>query len=394
MDVAMRLASGEQNKTITCIDMHTTGEPARIVIKGYPELSGSLLQQRTEAKEKYDRIRRTLMLEPRGHYDMYGAILRPDTEHTQSGEAHIGVLFLTNNGYSDMCGHATIALGRLLLDTHDEDVFPRRRQVKHDSITQTATIMLHAPCGLLEVTVPVNADGSASDPNRPVSFVSVPSFATGIEVDVPIPSSLRWPELGETRHAVQADFAYGGAFFCLIKARELGFVNGLNSGRLDELSRATAGLKKAVRDNPDLAAYFRHPDHDDLDSLYSIIVIDDTSLTSDSEVGLCFYADWQVDRSPTGSGVAARVALAYAKGQRKLNEPWRYHSLVSKAGLGPAFTGTLVEVLGGHEDIIGPQIMVKVEGQAFYTGCSTFSVEENDPLGDDGFVFGNLSQRG
>jgi trans-L-3-hydroxyproline dehydratase len=179
MDIVESL-SAECYDSITCVDMHTTGEPTRIVISGYPSLTGTLFEQRTRARTHHDNIRKCLLLEPRGHFDMYGAVLRPVTELTRTGKAHIGVLFMTNDGYSTMCGHATIALGRFLLDTHDKTVFPNRDNVKYDPATKSATLKLHAPCGLLDVTVPVTIDGQKSDPSRPVTFVSVPSFATGI----------------------------------------------------------------------------------------------------------------------------------------------------------------------------------------------------------------------
>jgi len=105
-------ATKNMDQAIRCIEMHTTGEPTRIVYAGYPALSGTLLEQRALASEKYDHLRRRLILEPRGHRDMYGAVLRQSTELVDAGLADIGVIFMTNDGYSNMCGHATIALGR------------------------------------------------------------------------------------------------------------------------------------------------------------------------------------------------------------------------------------------------------------------------------------------
>ena len=101
----------------------------------------------------------------------YGALLRTNTELTHEGKAHIGVLFLTNDGYSPMCGHATIALGRFLIDTWDTSIFPKREEIDVDAGTLTAKINLHAPCGLVEITVPVTPDGKRSDPSRKVSFL-------------------------------------------------------------------------------------------------------------------------------------------------------------------------------------------------------------------------------
>lgn len=388
MDLAGQI-NGDPD-AITCIDMHTTGEPTRIVIQGYPEISGTLLEQRAKAKQDYDHIRRMLVLEPRGHRDMYGAILRSQTEHTISGDAHMGVLFLTNSGYSTMCGHATIALGRFLLHTHDKTVFPRRDQVKHDPVCQTAKLVLHAPCGLIEVTVPVNGDGSKSDPSRPVTHVSVPSFATGVGVCVDIPKELRWPELGN-RPSVFADFSYGGAFYCFVSADELGFPAGLGAEvNVPAMDLATKSVKAAVNGNADLRYLFSHPDHEDLGFLYSIIIRDESagvalSGSTHAEAGLCFFSDQQIDRSPTGSAVAARIALRYAKDRKAQQDVVTYHSLVSlnRAGRG-GFIGRLHQIVA--EDDSFPIVRVQVEGYASYTGTASFIVEDSDSLGDDGFL--------
>ncbi|PPJ55847.1 hypothetical protein CBER1_07440 [Cercospora berteroae] len=390
MDVAEILKSSEN--AIHCVDMHTTGEPTRIVYGGYPALSGTLLEQRAQAKQQYDHVRRQLMLEPRGHRDMYGAVLRQDTEYTATGEAHIGVLFLTNEGYSTMCGHATIALGRFLIDTHDKNVFPRRDDVKHDSAARTVKLVLHAPCGLVEVTVPTNADGTKSDPTRPVSHISVPSFATGLNVRTEIPSEYRWPQIGERTH-ITCDFSYGGAFYCLVSGEELGFANGLSSDiDLAAMDLATRNIKAAVNKDPSLRYLFTHPDHEDLGFLYSVVVVDPQEGiplpgTARAEVGLCFFADQQIDRSPTGSAVAARMALAYAKG---LTESVTYHSLVSHANRGRGgFAGRLYEQFQVMDGGL-PTIRVQVEGFASYAGTASFAVEDSDVLGDDGFLFEQL----
>ncbi|KAH9845343.1 Trans-L-3-hydroxyproline dehydratase [Teratosphaeria destructans] len=389
------------NSTIHCIETHTSGEPTRIIVSGYPALSGStLLQKRADAKSNHDHIRRHLLLEPRGHFDMYGAILIQDTELTRCGEADIAVLFCTNEGYSTMCGHATIALGRVLLDMHDLSVFPNRERVKVDLEGKTAALRLHAPCGRVDVTVPVKDDGSRSDPSRPVAFISVPSFATGISISISLPREYRWPELG-SRDAVIADFAYGGAFYCLIPATELGFANGLRNPDFEALNRATRLLKAAVNANPDLRTLFAHPEHHDLGFLYSIMIVDPTLGTSAqgsprAETGLCYFANQQVDRSPTGSCVAARVALAYAKGERKIGEAWTYHSLVSLAyGGNCGFVGTMVdEIQGSDRGKTGgyPHLRIRVEGFASYTGFHAFVSEPTDALGNGGFAFEELGK--
>jgi trans-L-3-hydroxyproline dehydratase len=388
-------------KSILCVEMHTTGEPTRIIYKGFPELSGTLLEQRAQAKKEYDHIRTRLMLEPRGHFDMYGALLRPETELTKAGEAHIGVLFMTNDGFSTMCGHATIALGRFLIDTHELAIFPRRDELEYDSDTSTTLLNLHAPCGLVKVTVPTTKDGLKADLSRPVSFDSVPSFATGIDVDIPLPIQYRWPELGG-RESVKADFSYGGTFYCMISAAELGFPQGLANIDLDATNKATKLLKAAINADPELRTLFHHTDHEDLGFLYSIITVDDSiglpaADAKGAEGGLCYFADQQIDRSPTGGGVAARIALAQAKGSLPKGDKWTYHSLVSYAYGGKgSFTGSVVEELEEMR-IRGQQrraVRVRVEGFAYYTGFHSFVVEDLDPIGEQGFTFNRLGSRG
>ncbi|KAF2734828.1 Diaminopimelate epimerase-like protein [Polyplosphaeria fusca] len=397
MDIIQRLAGN--GGEIVCVDMHTAGEPARIVIAGYPALSGALLEQRSQASAHYDHIRKRLMLEPAGHGDMYGAILRPHTELTESGEAHMGVLFVHNQGYSTMCGHATMALGRFLVDTHDPQVFPRRNQVQCDPVSRTAGVSLHAPCGLVRVTVPLTDDLTRSDPTRPVSFICVPSFATGRDIQVNIPPSQRWPELGE-RATVGVAFCYGGAFTCLVTTEELGFGKSGLASPVDHgaFDRATRALKAVINSEQDLQPCLTHPEHNELNSLYTVMVVDksvgDVAPGSvGAETGFCFFADQSVDRSPTGSAVAARVAYAHAVGELKLNESFTYHSLLSNATGGRGgFVGTAIEEVPElyTDTMMSRPIRVRIEGYAYYIGLHTFVAEEEDPYKDGGFLFNHL----
>jgi trans-L-3-hydroxyproline dehydratase len=333
------------------------------------------------------------MLEPRGHREMYGAILRNETELTEAGEAHIGVLFTTNEGYSTMCGHATIALGRFLVDV-DDTIFSRRSQLRFDAATNTTEINLHAPCGLIKITVPTTDGGLRSDASRPVTFNCVPSFAVGVNVGVHIPTSHRWAELQQD--TITINLSFGGAFYCLVDVEALGFDTIIGVPDLQALNTATKKLKETVNETPQLRNLICHPEHDDLSFLYSVIVVDKNSgpvepNISGSETGLCFFGDQQIDRSPTGSGVAARVALAYATKQLDVGKRWTYHSILS-ANMGRgAFIGEIVECVtlpnknGG--DI--KAVIVRVGGFAYYTGLHTFVVEEEDPLAD-GFLLERL----
>ncbi|KAI0759827.1 Diaminopimelate epimerase-like protein [Trametes elegans] len=386
MDVFSRISSGgysiEGTTIIKTVEMHTGGEPTRIVVQGYPVLQGeTLLEKRAYARDKLDEVRARLMREPRGHGEMYGAILVPETEHTQGGEADIGVLFCHNEGYSTMCGHATIALGRFLVDTEDEQVFPKRAQLEFDEAKGETTLRLHAPCGMVNVSVPSirKGDSVRSDPSREVRFVSVKTFAAATDLIVEVPEELQWPELRKAgKSTVRVDVAYGGAFYVVVQEKELGFERVRAGVDLKRLDAATATLKELVGARKEV---FRgHGLEGDLEYLYGVIVVDEgegwIGLGGlDGRVGVCFFANQQVDRSPTGSGVSARVALARAKGLLREGERVRFDSLLSvrEGGAAGAFVGSALP--GGR---------VLVEGKAFYTGACGFAVE--DAFARDGFV--------
>jgi len=337
------------------------------------------------------------MFEPRGHDDMYGAILSADTELTESGEAHMGVLFTHNDGFSTMCGHATIAMGRFLVDTHEPTIFPKRKELKYDGKTKTIDLVLHAPCGPLQVTVPTTEDGWRSDPTRPVSFVSVPSFATAIDLSVCIEEKYRWPELGD-RKSIAVDLAYGGAFYCVLPAASLGFPDGSKKPNLDKMSFATKQLKAAINDQSEIRYFLRHPEHRGLEYLYGIIVTDAVGFvqegTEGAGSGLTYFADQAIDRSPTGSGVQARIALSYARKILKVGQSWTYHSLLSNAcGGRGAMVGSVSEevTIPGFENNGYAAVKVKVEGFAYYTGTSSWIVEAEDQVAEAGFTMKNLS---
>lgn len=376
--------------TLEVVEMHTCGEPTRIVTKGYPRLQGTLLEQRRQAKEKYDHLRKRLMLEPRGHRDMYGAILVTETELTSSGEADIGVMFCHCEGYSLMCGHGTIALGRFLVDSGDPSIFPRREQLRFNADNKTISINLHAPCGVVRVTIPTSADGSKADGSRPVSFLSVPSFATALGRTLPIKDQDVWPALRQRGppYNVIVDVSYGGAFFALVSAEELGFPEGLQNPDLDVMKVIASIIKQSIAETyPE--SYHHASLSLDQCGLYSVIITDGNlgmpcQDTEGAELGLCVFANGQIDRSPTGSGVTARVAAAHAKGERKLGTKWTYHSLVSNSNNGyGAFTASIADQLSivPGSGLIAPAVTVSVEGYAFYIGSSTLISERQDALG-------------
>ncbi|KIK62925.1 hypothetical protein GYMLUDRAFT_163351 [Collybiopsis luxurians FD-317 M1] len=387
MDICKFLES--QPSAIRSIEMHTAGEPTRIIISGYPTLEGAtLLEKRRYASERpqIDGVRKRLMLEPRGHAGMYGAILVQETELTLSGEADIGVLFCHNEGYSTMCGHATIALGRFLVDTHDTEVFPRRQSLRleKDSHETLTVLRLHAPCGTVKVYVPTTPQGT-SDATKPVRFQSVPSFVSspkpGITVD--LSSEIAWPKLlgsrrnGNDSLSITVDIAYGGAFYALVSATELGFTTGLRGSDRDlkEIAEAARILRIVLNKNPKARESFTHPEEQDLGFLYGVTVID-TDADEKHKTWVCFFADEQIDRSPTGSCVSAHVPLAVDQGRLLMGEWCSYDSFLSVQHPGNAFRGRAIEKIENT-------YVVEVEGFAHYTGTSTFSYpqEQVDTMG-------------
>ena len=285
-----------------------------------------------------------------------------------------------------MCGHATIALGRFLIDTQDNSIFPQRDSLPYDAAKGETLVRLHAPCGVVRVTVPTVFQGGSlrSDASRPVTFVSVPSFASARDVVVNVPDADRWPALGTNRPVqVRADVAYGGAFYAIVDVRDLGFRGLIGHGyTLRELDEATAAVKRLLGGRREL---LRHPSEPDLEYLYGVIVVDENYGGANESVGLCFFADQEVDRSPTGSGVSARVALAVARGRLGLGETAVFHSPVSVSS-DDGFTGTAVEEAALADGRAG--VSVAVGGRGWYTGAHAFVVEAEK--GKEGVAAGFL----
>jgi proline racemase len=334
---------------VRTVELHTAGEPVRIVVDGLPPIPGTtILDKRRYAREHLDDLRRALMAEPRGHADMYGVWpVEPDLDG-----ADLAVLFLHNEGFSTMCGHATIALGRYAVEEGIVAV-PEAPA----GVTLTVPVRLQAPCGPIDVRVEVT-DGRAGT----VRFTSVPAFAAALDVGVHV------PDVGD----VVLDVAYGGAFYAVVSAASIGVELGVTPiatlvARADAVTRATR-----------VAVPLEHPDAADLAFLYGTIVVDvpDTQAPELSR-NVCVFADRQVDRSPTGSGVTARMALRHARGSVTSGQQRRFAGIT-----GEEFTATVVaeHVPGAHAPVGVASVEVEVSGRAYRTGTSVFTFDDDDPL--------------
>ncbi len=327
---------------ISTIDAHTAGEPLRIITSGFPDLPGStILEKRQYAKQHYDHLRRTLMWEPRGHADMYGCILTPPV--TPDGD--VGVLFMHNEGFSTMCGHGIIGLVKVGVDTGYFPAQGAQRVVKIDTPAGRVTATAHLRDGRVER----------------VSFLNVPSFLLERDLVVDVPG------IG----SVTCDIAYGGAFYAYVDAEPLGLeITPENQRTLIDVGMR---IKRAVMSSYPIV----HPDGDpDLNFLYGTILVQRMAGDVHSR-NVCVFAEGEVDRSPTGTGVSGRLAIHHARSELGLNETIVIESIISTSFSGRVAEETQVKGLAA--------IIPEVAGTAHITGKHTFLIDPDDPLAD-GFI--------
>ena len=325
---------------IETIDAHTAGEPLRLIVGGFPSVEGAtILEQREFVRANFDHLRRALMLEPRGHADMYGALLTPP-QHPGSAS---GVLFMHNEGFSTMCGHGVIAVATIVIE--------RGMMTLPRSADGSVRLTLDAPAGPIRLTARTAGAHVSS-----VAFRNVPSFV--LHPAVPV-------KLGQRE--VRADVAYGGAFYAIVDSESVGVP--IVPGRLPDLRRIGMEIKHAV----EAAVRVEHPLEPLLRGIYGTIF---TGPPSDERADLrnvTIFADAEVDRSPCGSGTAAVMAVLSAMGMLVEPEQVFTHESI----IGTHFKGRIVErTLVGELEAIVPEI----EGSAHITGEHTFIIDERDPL--------------
>jgi proline racemase len=335
--------------TIQTLDAHAAGEPLRIVTGGLPELQGSTMQERRRwLQDRFDDVRRMLMWEPRGHADMYGCVLTPPV----TPESDLGVLFMHNEGYSTMCGHGVIALVTALLET---GALPARGR-------QTP-VSLDTPAGLVRATAHLDVDGRVDR----VSFLNVPSFVYAR--DVMLDLGAEYLPGVEVDEPLVADVAFGGAFYAIVPSESVHLE--VRPDRAGELVRAGEAIKAAVND----ALPIQHPADPDLGFLYGAILTGPPEDAAHHSRNVCVFADGEVDRSPTGTGVSARLALLFARGEVREGE---WITTESVLGAESAFSGRVAGTLR-----VGPYeaIVPEVSGRAFITGRHEFVLDRRDVLG-------------
>ena len=326
--------------SIRTIDAHTAGEPLRLIVDGFPGVEGAtVLEQREFVREHYDHLRRALMLEPRGHADMYGAILTPP-EHPGS---HAGVLFMHNEGFSTMCGHGVIAVTTIVVERNLLAV-PREPG-------GSVRVTLDSPAG------PIHAIArTAGDRVTSVRFRNVPSFV--LHPGVPVRVGAR---------EVRADVAFGGAFYAIVDSEAAGIP--ITPERLPDLRKSGMEIKHAV----EKVVKVEHPLEPQLHGIYGTIFTGPPSDETADLRNVTIFADAEVDRSPCGTGTAAVMAVLSAMGMLMEGEQVFTHESI----IGTKFRGRVAArtAVGDFAAII-PEI----EGEAYITGENTFLIDDRDPL--------------
>ena len=324
--------------------MHTGGEPVRIITGGVPEMPGAtVLERRRFFREHLDHIRTGLMWEPRGHADMYGVVLGPPD--TPDGD--LSAFFIHNEGYSTMCGHATLALGRYAVERGTLSHYDGKRD-----------ILIDVPAGRIRARADYQEGKYAGS-----SFLNVPSFVFLRDGS----ADWRMESLGK----IHFDIAYGGAFYVFVKASDFQLeIVPSNTNKFIELGRR---IKNALAESFPV----KHPFTPDLSFLYGTIFTGPAEDPGHHSRNVCIFADGELDRSATGSGVSARAALLFDKGELKARDNIVIESIL----------GTTMEVEIADVVTFGPYqaVVPRVSGMAYFTGEHEFVFEEEDPL-KDGFL--------
>ncbi len=323
--------------TFTVVDSHTMGEPTRVVLGGFPTIQGQTMMEKKEFLiNHYDHYRTALMLEPRGHRDMFGAVF---TEPV-SKEAHLGVIFMDSGGYLNMCGHGTIGSATVAVEA---GLVP---------VTEPYTeVVLDAPAGLVRTRVKVE-NGKAVE----VSLVNVPSFVYKKDLSIEI----------EGYGTIPFDISFGGSFFALVDGAKIG--KEIAMYNLDYF----IDLGMAMIEKINQTIEIQHPYLD----IRTVDLVEFYGEADDPEADLknvVVFGDSQADRSPCGTGTSAKLAYLYDAGKLALNQPFIYESMT-----GSKFEGVvLAETTAGEYPAVIPQIT----GSAYITGVNSWVLDDLDPLG-------------
>lgn len=339
-------------RSISAVDSHTEGMPTRVVTGGVGVLPGATMnEKRLFVKEHRDDLRRFLMCEPRGHASMSGAILQPPTRP----DADWGVLYIEVSGLLPMCGHGTIGVATVLVETGMVEV------------TEPETVIrLDTPAGLVIARVAVT-DGRAER----VTIENVPSFCDRLDATITVPGI--GPDGSELE--VPYSLAFGGNWYAMVELDDVGLP--FDRARKDDILRA--GL--AIMDAINTKAPPHHPTIEGVDHCHHVEFIAPGSDAVRSRHAMAIHPGW-FDRSPCGTGTSARMAELHARGELPLDTDFANESFI-----GTEFIGRLVrETTIGEGDEARTAVVPTISGRAWVTGIATYLLDPSDPF-PAGFEF-------
>ncbi len=321
--------------SITTVDTHTMGEPTRVVTSGIAHIPGNqMMAKKNWLSANLDHIRRMLMLEPRGHQDMFGAILTEPVSDT----ACAGVIFMDGGGYLDMCGHGSMGVVTVLLET---GMLGLDSPDKNEELT----LYLDTPAGLIHARAVMD--------NGRVSRVTIRNresfFCASLEVSI--------PPIG----TIPVDVAYGGNYFALVDAAHLKLA--VTPANIDALKKLGLAIRAAV--NQQFSQ--NHPGTD----IPARVALTEIYEHTPVQRNIVIFGTGQIDRSPCGTGTSAKMAFLHHKGLLKPGEPYVYRSV-----FGTEFTGKIIEQTQVENR---PAIIPEITGKAFIIGFHQFVVDDTDP---------------
>ncbi|WP_017237886.1 proline racemase family protein [Streptomyces sp. SS] len=319
------------------VDSHTEGMPTRVITGGVGVIPGATMaERRLHFIEHLDHLRTLLMYEPRGHAAMSGAILQPPTRP----DADYGVLYIEVSGLLPMCGHGTIGVATVLVETGMVPV-----------VEPVTTVRLDTPAGLVGVDVQVH-DGAATS----ATFTNVPAFSAGLDLKTEVPG----------HGTVTYDLAYGGNFYAFVDLDALGLP--YDRARKDDLLAAGLAVMDAVNASPDRPV---HPTRPEIAGLKHVYLTAPGSDATHSRHAMAIHPGW-FDRSPCGTGTSARMAQLHARG---LLAP--HTDFVNESLIGTRFTGRIT----AHTEVAGrPAVIPTVTGRAWITGTAQYFLDPHDPF--------------
>jgi proline racemase len=323
-------------RAVSAVDSHTEGMPTRVITGGVGSIPGATMaERRLHFMAHMDELRLLLMREPRGHGAMSGAILQPAARP----EADWGVVFIEVSGCLPMCGHGTIGVCTVLVETGMV------------AVTEPETVVrLDTPAGLVEARVAVE-DGRATS----VTLRNVASFMHARDASVEVPG------IG----AVAYDLAFGGNFYAILPAAAIGLT--VDPGHAGELIEAGLSIMAAINDAREPV----HPGDPGIRGCHHVILHAPGTDGADGRAATAIHPGW-LDRSPCGTGTSARMAQLHARGELGLDTPWVHESVI-----GTRFTGRLV----GETEVAGrPAVVPEITGRAWVTGMGQYLLDPQDPF--------------